>query len=358
MQPRIKGLPQSDIEHVLQIANIKAFSYFRSPRFYNRKQSKHSALKPTSPTKRCWALQLSLLTQKWKVLYRMSPWLRLKFPLLPELQGRHCHMPSPSIFLKGWGLLKPIELLSLHTNLLSCWHPRNPLPQEELGSSTTTQLSPKESQIPQEGRNRFTTRLESPRLAASQNAIKISSWQLRKLMAGMQTQSSKQRSQSAVMEESSTTTTDPTYAPLWFLPLGLGHIVLSIQAATWTRYEKQKLTSYHLERREMEAAPAPLFLFFFFLLQEKGTAVAAPLEAADYQCVCRDATTVVEWSLSVRGMRSQAEMIKRLEAEDKRGWDGKEWTARIGKKGERRNEKREICTWKTPQALNSEHEVE
>lgn len=98
--------------------------------------------------------------------------------------------------------------------------------------------------------------------------------------------------------------------------------------------------------------------FFFFLLQEKGTAVAAPLEAADYQCVCRDATTVVEWSLSVRGMRSQAEMIKRLEAEDKRGWDGKEWTARIGKKGERRNEKREICTWKTPQALNSEHEVE
>lgn len=44
----------------------------------------------------------------------------------------------------------------------------------------------------------------------------------------------------------------------------------------------------------MEAAPAPLFLFFFFLLQEKGTAVAAPLEAADYQCVCRDATTVVE----------------------------------------------------------------
>ena len=45
----------------------------------------------------------------------------------------------------------------------------------------------------------------------------------------------------------------------------------------------------------MGAAPAPLFLFFFFFfLQEKGTAVAAPLEAADYQCVCRDATTVVE----------------------------------------------------------------
>lgn len=45
---RIKRLLSSDIKHVLQIASIKAFPDFRSLRFYNWKQSKHSALSSAS----------------------------------------------------------------------------------------------------------------------------------------------------------------------------------------------------------------------------------------------------------------------------------------------------------------------
>lgn len=47
--------------------------------------------------------------------------------------------------------------------------------------------------------NGFKTRVESPRLAASQNAIKISSRQIRELIAGMQAQSSEHSLQSPAM---------------------------------------------------------------------------------------------------------------------------------------------------------------
>lgn len=112
MQPRIKCLLSSDIECVLQTANIKAFPNFRSFHFYNRKQSKHSALLSTSQPLRDAALHRVHCLYRGGNCCAGHAHTSFKIPPAP-LTARL--LPPGGIFLRGLRLLKRSHHQCTHT---------------------------------------------------------------------------------------------------------------------------------------------------------------------------------------------------------------------------------------------------